>query len=97
MITEKPISIPTATMAASHLLFFPFSSLFTFRSLLLLLLLLFFMSDLPPTTSSSSSSFMPYLTLHSSFYNFFSFSLLKSQSYGKPPGTKLPFKQMTFN
>jgi hypothetical protein len=94
MITEKPISIPTATMAASHLLFFPFSSLFTFRSLLLLL---FFMSDLPPTTSSSSSSFMPYLTLHSSFYNFFSFSLLKSQSYGKPPGTKLPFKQMTFN
>jgi hypothetical protein len=96
MITEKPISIPTATMAASHLLFFPFSSLFTFRSLLLLLSL-FFMSDLPPTTSSSSSSFMPYLTLHSSFYNFFSFSLLKSQSYGKPPGTKLPFKQMTFN
>jgi hypothetical protein len=97
MITEKPISIPTATMAASHLLFFPFSSLFTFRSLLLLLLLLFFMSDLPPTTSSSSSSSMPCLTLHSSFYNFFSFSLLKSQSYGKPPGTKLPFKQMTFN
>src|SRR3954464_6550244 len=97
MITEKPISIPTATMAASHLLFFPFSSLFTFRSYSYSYSYYYSSSCL--TCRQQHLHLLPChispSILHS--ITFFSFSLLKSQSYGKPPGTKLPFKQMTFN